>query len=65
MTVWARWAIELIGVISAYVDQDILAAQTILKGISTSFFNIPMGLSTASVMLVGANIAQGKIKLAK
>ena len=65
MTVWARWAVEMISIISAFVGDDVLAAQTILKGISTAFFNIPMGLSTASVILVGSNIAQGKIKLAK
>ena len=47
----------MIGIIAAFVDEDILAAQTILKGISTAFFNIPMGLSTASVILVGSNIA--------
>jgi Na+-driven multidrug efflux pump len=57
MTIWARWAVEMIGIISTFVGTDILAAQTVLKGISVSFFNIPMGLSTSSVILVGSNIA--------
>lgn len=57
MTIWARWAVEMIGIIATFVGDEILAAQTILKAISVSFYNIPMGLSTASVILVGSNIA--------
>lgn len=60
--VWSWWAFDIFTLIASYMSIEDLAAQTVLRNIGLLTFMIPVGLSTAAVILVGNMIGAKNIQ---
>ena len=59
------WAFEILIFVSGYVGVAHQAAFVILQSIASQIFMVPFGLSTTACTLIGANIGQQDVPMAK
>ena len=64
-SIWSLWAFDIFTMVASYLSVEDLAAQLILRNIQLLTYMIPVGVSMASVILIGSNIGIKNIQHAQ
>ena len=65
MGIWGWWAFDIFTLICSYLAIEVISAQTVMRSLGLTTFMIPVGVSTASSILIGQNIGSGNIRAIK
>jgi len=61
MGIWGWWAFDIFTLICSYLAIEVISAQTVMRSLGLLTFMIPVGVTTASAILIGQNIGKGDI----
>ena len=65
MGIWGWWAFDIFTLICSYLAIEVISAQTVMRSLGLLTFMIPVGVTTASAILIGQNIGGGDIRAIK
>ena len=65
MGLWGWWAFDIFTLICSYLAVEVISAQTVMRSLGLLTFMIPVGVATASSILIGQNIGSDNIRAIK
>jgi len=65
MGLWGWWAFDIFTLICSYLAVEVISAQTVMRSLGLLTFMVPVGIATASSILIGQNIGLNNIRAIK